>query len=121
MMRSALLPLAICLLLSGCGASTCEPAPFDGYWRRYDDENGAFVEFRKGRITLGDKSVSESGEFRFESVGDDEPLYQVRAEFPNGPVSFQVYYESDTIELISDDDSIGGLYEIIVELVPNER
>jgi hypothetical protein len=48
-------------------------------------------------------------------------LDRVHADLPDGKEDFQLYCESDTINLISDDDKVEGMYEIIVELVPIER
>jgi hypothetical protein len=119
MMRSALLLLTLCVLLPGCGGATSQLPPFEGYWRKYDDEHGGFVEFKSGQIRLGDQTGSRSGPYTFTAASQEEPLYRMHAKFSDGPQDLQLHYEGDTIHLIS--DKVSGMYEIIVELVPIER
>ena len=58
----------------------------------YDDDAGHFITFDGGAITLGDKTASRSGTFVFELASDQEPLYDVHAEFSDEQLKFQLYY-----------------------------
>jgi hypothetical protein len=111
----------MCVLFAGCGGNTSQPPLFEGHWRKYEDERGGFVEFKNGQVTLGDKNGSRSGWYTFEAASEEVPLYRVHADLSDGREDFQLYYDSDTINLISDDDTVEGMYEQIVELVPIER
>lgn len=112
--------VAFFMLLLGCiGGQQSDPPPFEGRWRKYEDEEGRFVEFNNGKITIGDNSTSSSGDFQFEIANDAEPLYDIRAVLPAETLEFELYYEKDTISLFFDDDKeLEGLYEINFNVVP---
>ena len=110
--------IVVSIAFTGCGAADPSPPPFTGHWRKYEGENGEFVEFKNGQITLGDKSGSQTGNYTYQPADETEPLYRVEAVFPSGTRNFQLYYESDTIDLLSDDKRVEGMYEIIVQLAP---
>ena len=120
-MKHTLLLLTAVITFAGCSDTDGLSAPFEGHWRKYDDDKGRFIEFEGGMVTLGDKHDSRSGKFTFEAASEQEPLYTVTAGFSDESVSFQLYYESDTISLMGIDDQIDGLYEIIIELVPIDQ
>ncbi len=115
-----LIPI-LCSLLMGCGSTASKAPPFEGHWRKFDDESGRFVDFKLDRITIGNKKGSSFGGFEFTKVNEEEPLYDVRADMPDGTKQFQLYYEGDTISLIGFYEDSDGLYEIIVELAPIEE
>ncbi len=120
-MKYTLLSLAAVVIFAGCGDADSVSAPFEGHWSKYDDDKGRFIEFEGGMVTLGDKHNSRSGKFIFEPASDQEPLYTVTAGFSDESVSFQLYYESDTISLMGIGDQIDGLYEIIIGFVPIDQ
>jgi len=115
MMKSTML-FAACLMLLSCGSPPSQPAPFEGHWRKYDDETGKFIDFKEDQVTLGDKQDSRNGSFTYEAVNEVEPLFNIRVFISGEEETFQLYYERDTISLISENAELEGLYEINFQL-----